>query len=172
MPKCRACKMEMHIYDRRCRTCGARPRRRGVNILDAPTNAELSQARFCHLLALPGMLVLGVFNITATQLFGWWGLLPLNLALPSIYRILHRNSPFVWYHGAEVLNFQLLWTVAIAAVWFIGSMSGQAQWLLPVLLWRAAYLPLCLGGIILVLIISKDAANAGDGRYPLRIPLF
>lgn len=64
-------------------------RRRGVNILDdAPTDAELSQARFCHLLALPGMLVLGVFNIAATQLFGWWGLLPLNLALPSIYRIL------------------------------------------------------------------------------------
>ena len=169
MPKCRACKMETHIYDLRCRTCGARPRRRGANRLDnAPTDTELSQARLCHLIALPGMVVLGAFNIAATELFGWWGLLPINLAIPSIYWVLHRNSRFVWYHGAEVINFQLLWTAAMLAVLLVGGMQGFLPWLLS----RAAYLPLCLGGIILVLIISKDAANAGDGRYPLRIPLF
>ena len=114
------------------------------------------------------MVVLGVFNIAATELFGWWGLLPINLAIPSIYWVLHRNSRFVWYHGAEVINFQLLWTAAMLAVLLVGGMQGFLPWLLS----RAAYLPLCLGGIILVLIISKDAANAGDGRYPLRIPLF
>ena len=40
-----------------------------------------------------------------------------------------------------------------------------------VLVWILAYLVVLMGGIALVWIASNDAANAGDGKYPIRIPI-
>ena len=38
------------------------------------------------------------------------------------------------------------------------------------LVWILIYLLVLMGGIVLVWIASNDAASAGNGRYPIRIP--
>ena len=64
MAQCAACKAEIAVYDRRCQSCGAGVRRDIDRLFSgAPTDKELSQARLVHLLALPGMLILG-FSFT------------------------------------------------------------------------------------------------------------
>ena len=39
------------------------------------------------------------------------------------------------------------------------------------LVWILAYLVVLVGGFALVWIASNDAASAGDGKYPIRIPI-
>ena len=60
MAECIACRAEIASYDRRCWNCGAGVKRDTDKLFSgAPTNKELSRARLIHLLALPGMLILG-----------------------------------------------------------------------------------------------------------------
>ena len=71
MAQCAACKAEIPVYERRCQSCGAGVVRDANSLLaNAPTEKELSQARFGHLLALPGMLILGVLFYAALGMFG------------------------------------------------------------------------------------------------------
>lgn len=108
------------------------------------------------------MVILAVFFVILFASFALWGLLPLNLILPFTYWLGQRKSPFVRSHGAEVINFQVLWTVAMYVVIFMPDS----------IVWFLAYLVVFLAGIVLVLLGSSNAANAGHGRYPIRIPLF
>ena len=169
MAECTACRVEIAAYDRRCSNCGAGVRRDIEKLFaGAPTDKELSQARLCHLLALPGMLILGLLIETAVGRVGLLAFVPLNLLIPFVFWLSRLKSRFVRSHGAEVFNFQLLWTPATYAVWFVpfgvGLVSG--------FVWMLAHAVVLAGGIGLVWVASNDAASAGDGKYPVRLPLF
>ncbi|MXY44872.1 MAG: DUF4870 domain-containing protein [Dehalococcoidia bacterium] len=169
MAECSGCRAEIASFDRRCWQCGAGIKRDvGKLFAGAPTDKELSQARLCHLLALPGMLVLGILSYVALGMFGLLGLVPLNLIIPFAYWLLHSESRFVRGHAAEALNFQLLWTLAVYAVWFIPLGGGVVNGYL----WMFLHAVVLAGGVALVWIASLDAESAGNGRYPVRLPLF
>ena len=169
MAECIACRAEIASYDRRCWNCGAGVKRDTDKLFSgAPTNKELSRARLIHLLALPGMLILGVLFYAALGMFGLLGLMPLNLIIPFVYWLAQRKSRFVRGHAAEALNFQLLWALAIYAVWFVPLGSEGALYLG----FTLVYAVVLMSGIALVLIAAKDAASAGDGKYPIRVPIF
>ena len=169
MEQCTACRAEVADYDRRCWNCGAGVKRDSDKLLSSgPTEKELSQARLGHLLALPGMLILGVLFYAALGMFGLLGLVPLNLIIPFVYWLAQRKSRFVRGHAAEALNFQLLWTLAIYAVWFVPLGSEGALYLG----FTLVYAVVLMSGIALVLIAAKDAESAGDGKYPIRVPIF
>ena len=169
MEQCTACRAEIADYDRRCWNCGAGVKRDSDKLLSSgPTEKELSQARLGHLLALPGMLILGVLFYAALGMFGLLGLVPLNLIIPFVYWLAQRKSRFVRGHAAEALNFQLLWTLAIFAVWFVPLGSEGALYLG----FTLVYAVVLMSGIALVLIAAKDAASAGDGKYPIRVPIY
>ena len=166
MAMCAVCKSEIPVYERRCQSCGAGVVRDANSLLaNTPTDKELSRARWCHLLALPGMLVLAVLVDVASDRVGYLSLVPLNLLIPFVYWLPQLKSRFVRSHGKEVLNFQLLWTLAMYAIWYVP---------LPLVefVWWPTYFTVWLGGMVVVFIASNDAASAGDGRYPIRIPLF
>ena len=166
MAICATCKAEISVYERRCRSCGAEVLRDTNSLLaNAPTNLELALARFVHLLALPGMLILGLLFDVAFDKVGLLALVPLNLLVPVLYWLICLKSRFVRSHGKEVLSFQLLWTIAIYAVWYVPFPLAE-------FLWWPAYFVILLGGTVIVLIASNDAGKAGDGRYPIRIPRF
>ena len=171
MAECAACRAEIAVYDRRCWSCGAGIRRDTDKLLSgAPTDKELHRARLVHLLALPGMLILGLLIETAVGRVGLLAFVPLNLLVPFVFWLPLLKSRFVRSHGLEVFNFQLIWTVAMYLVWFwfnllaVGVMND--------LVWILAYLVVLVGGIALVWIASIDAASAGNGKYPIRIPIF
>ena len=170
MEQCTACRAEVADYDRRCWNCGAGVKRDSDKLLSSgPTEKELSQARFGHLLALPGMLILGVLFYAALGMFGLLGLVPLNLIIPFVYWLAQRKSRFVRGHAAEAVNFQLLlWTLAIYAVWFVPLGSEGALYLG----FTLVYAVVLMSGIASVLIAAKDAESAGDGKYPIRVPIF
>lgn len=165
MAQCSACKSELTAYDRRCRTCGAGVVRSGSTILaDAPSNWELKYARLCHLLALPGMLILAVFVDVVFDMVGLLVLVPLNLIIPFAFSLLYLKSRFVRSHLKQVVNFQVLWTLAIYAIWYVPFPLAEY-------LWWPVYFMILLGGMLIVAIASNDAGNAGDGKYPIRIPI-
>ncbi len=165
MAQCTACKSELTAYDRRCRTCGAGVVRSGTNILaEAPSNKELLLARLCHLLALPGMLILGVFVDAGFDMYGYLVYLPLNLIIPFSFWLLLLKFRFVRNHGMQAINFQVLWTLAFYAVWFVPYEVINVFW------WPL-YIVVLLGGMATVIVASNDAGNAGEGRYPVRIPI-
>ena len=96
MAMCTVCKSEIPVYERRCQSCGAGVVRDADSLLaNAPTDKELSRARWCHLLALPGMLVLAVLVDVASDRVGYLSLVPLNLLIPFVYWLPHLKSPFV-----------------------------------------------------------------------------
>ena len=166
MAMCATCKAEIPVYERRCLSCGAGVVRDANSLLaDAPTNLELALARIVHLLALPGMLILGLLIDVAFDEVGLLALAPLNLLVPFLYWLMCLKSRFVRSHGKEVFSFQLLWTIAIYAVWYVPFPMAE-------FLWWPTYFVILLGGTVIVLIASNDAANAGSGRYPIRIPGF
>ena len=170
MTECTACRAEIASYDRRCWNCGAGVKRDTGKLLSgAPTDEELHRARLCHLLALPGMLVLGLFYPVTADKLGLWSLAPLNLLIPFVYWLLHLKSPFVRSHGAEVFNFQLLWTPAIYVAWLL---LGQVVLFGVEPIGISLVVLLLAIGSGLVWLASLDAASAGDGRYPIRLPLF
>ena len=170
MDQCTACRAEIASYDRRCWQCGAGIKRAADKLFaGAPTDKDLSRARLAHLLALPGMVILGFFYIATVGGFGIIGLFPLNLLIPFVYWLLHLKSSFIRRHAAEALNFQLLWTPAIYVSWVwvavevtYGGFSYG--------IWVA--LAIWIAGTWLVLVASKDAETAGDGKYLIRIPIF
>ena len=163
MAECSVCKSEIPVHERRCQTCGAGVVRGSDSLLaNAPTDRELFLARWCHLLALPGMFVLAVLVDVVFDRVGFLSLAPLNLLIPFVYWLLFLKSRFVRSHGKEVLNFQILWTLAMYAIWF----APFPDWV-----WWPVYFTVWLGGMAVVFIASKDAASAGDGRYPIRIPI-
>ena len=168
MARCSACKSEIAAYDRRCRTCGAGVRRGADKLFEgSPTDKELSRARLCHLIALPGMLMLAILIEAAYDRIGIWAFFPMNLVLPFLFWLLHLKSPFVRNHGLQVLNFQLVWTAAIYVVWMIPIGHGVlSDWS-----WMLAHAVVWFGGMALVWISSLDASSAGEGKYPIRIPL-
>ena len=170
MAECTACRVEIAAYDRRCSNCGAGVRRDIEKLFaGAPTDKELSQARLCHLLALPGMLILGLLIETAVGRVGLLAFVPLNLLIPFVFWLSRLKSRFVRSHGLEVFNFQLLWTAAMYLVWFLFNLLVVGE--VNDLVWILAYPLVLVGGIALVLIASNDAASAGDGKYPIRIPI-
>ncbi len=170
MAICSVCRAETPVYERRCQSCGAGVVRDADSLLvNAPTGKELSRARLCHLLALPGMLVFGVLIEPAFDRVGYWSLVPLNLLIPFVFWLTALKSKFVRSHGLQVFNFQLLWTVAIFLVWywFYQSAAGVEYGMF----WIVVHLLVLVGGMGLVLVASSDAANAGDGKYPIRLPI-
>ena len=110
MAQCIACESQVRVYQHYCPSCGARVPRGLVR-----TSIVRYQARLCHLLALPGM-VLFVVSFPAFSVFA---LAPLNLIIPMFYRWCHPKSPTIRSHTTEVLNFQVLWTVTVAALGLI-----------------------------------------------------
>ncbi|MYD51266.1 MAG: DUF4870 domain-containing protein [Dehalococcoidia bacterium] len=170
MAECSGCRAEIASFDRRCWQCGAGIKRDvGKLFAGAPTDKELSQARLCHLLALPGMLVLGLFIETAVDRVGLLAFVPLNLVIPFVFWLSTLKSRFVRNHGLQTLNFQLLWTVVMFLVWYWFNILAVG--VLNDLVWLLAYVVVLMGGIALVWIASNDAASAGDGKYPIRIPI-
>ena len=170
MAMCSVCRTEIPVYERRCQSCGSGVVRDTDRLLaKAPTDKDLSRARLCHLLALPGMLVLSVLIETAVDRVGVLAFVPLNLLVPFVFWLATFKSRFVRSHGLQVFNFQLLWTVAMFLVWywFYQSATGVVS----DLFWLVVYLLVLVGGIGLVLIASSDAASAGNGKYPIRIPI-
>ena len=100
MAECTACRAEIAAYDRRCWNCGAGVVRDANSLLaNAPTDKELSRARFAHLLTLPGMLILGFFFFLALEGFGLVGLFPLNLLIPLVYWLLYQFDIIRAYYG-------------------------------------------------------------------------
>ena len=165
MALCSVCGTDIPVYERRCRSCGSGVvRDTDSRLANAPTDKELSRARWCHMLALPGMLILAVFIDVAFDRVGLWALVPLNLLIPFVYWLLHLKSRFVRSHGKEALNFQVLWSAAIYTIWFVPFPLAE-------FIWWPTYLTVALGGMIMALVASRDAASAGDGRYPIRIPI-
>ena len=114
------------------------------------------------------MLVLGLLIETAVDRVGVLAFVPLNLLVPFVFWLLTLKSRFVRSHGLQVFNFQLLWTVAMFLIWF--WFNTLAVGVVNDLVWILAYLVVLMGGIGLVWIASNDAASAGDGKYPIRIP--
>ena len=166
MAMCAVCKSEIPVYERRCQSCGAGVVRDANSLLaNAPTDKELSQARWCHLLALPGMMILGIVIDVGFDKVGLLALTPLNLLIPFVYWLLQLKSWFVRSHGKEVLNLQVLWTLAMYAIGYVPLPLAESVW------WPT-YFTVWLGGMGVVIIASTDASSAGDGRYPIRIPLF
>ena len=169
MPQCSKCHGGVEVYDRNCRTCGASVRRSMKEVISSsPTDDQHFQARSCHLLAIPGMIFMGPLSIYVTNFHWPLALLPMNLFIPLIYWLLHRQSPFVRMHGAEALNFQLLWTVVMYMLLLVPLLFTSELpfniWLLSLIVW--------LAGSILVWVASNDMANMGKGEYPVRISLF
>ena len=110
MAHCLACRAEIAVYEHRCPSCGADLRRGRVR-----SSSERQQARLCHLLALPGMLIF----MLSYPAIGLFALVPLNVIIPLIYRWRHPDSPTIRTHATEVLNFQVLWTVTVAVLWLL-----------------------------------------------------
>lgn len=167
MAQCNECKTELRVYEHRCRKCGARVRRdQGKLLSSSLSDKELSQAQFCHLLALPGMLFMGLFIFPAIAFLGLWGLLPVNLCIPFLYWLLSLKSPFVRGHAAKSLKFQLLWTLAVYSLWLVLPNVGS----IPDAVWILTHVVVLLGGMTLVWTASTDAANGGAGKYFVRVP--
>lgn len=158
MAQCMACLTEIRIYDRRCRRCGAQLRR------EVRSHDERQQARLCHLLPLPGMLIFFV----SWPVLGPFSLAPFNLIAPLIYRSHNPTSQTIQTHTREVLNFQLLWTAVIGALWIVSALA-------PPLVLSSLVAPLMVltwvGGVALTVFLTYDLGNGGTGRYPLRLPL-
>ena len=159
MAQCTACLTEIRIYDRRCPRCGARLRR------EVRSGDERQQARLCHLLPLPGMLLF----LMSWPVLGVFSLVPINLIVPLIYRSHNPTSQTIQTHTREVLNFQLLWTAVITVAWLIFTLAPHFV-LSTIVLYLLA--TAWLGGIALTAFLAYDLGNGGTGRYPLRIPLF
>ena len=141
MAQCSKCSAEIAVHDHRCPKCGADLQRGRVR-----SSSERQQARLCHLLALPGMLV---------------GFIPLNIVVPLIYLKNHEESRTIRRHVTEALNFQLLWSVVLVPLFFISFVSD-------IMLWPFVW----FGGMVMVLFLAYEAGNGGDGRYFVRIPVF
>ncbi len=169
MAQCAECGAEIAVYEHRCKRCGAPVRRvKGKVLSSSLSDQELFRAQLSHLLTLPGMLFMGLFFFPAIAIFGIWGLLPVNLFIPFVYWLSSWKSRFVRSHAARALKFQLLWTVGIYLVWLVPLFMEP----IPDVGWILAHLVVWLGGMSLVWIASSDAANAGDGKYFVRVPLF
>ena len=150
MAQCRKCRAEMAVYDHFCPKCGEYLRGYEVR-----PSSERAKVRLCHLSALPGM----VFAVVPMS---WlFALAPLNIIVPWILRSHPATSPTVRQHLTEVLNFQLPWLVAVYLLWVLSIFVGIAL-----------YPFIWFGGIIMVLFMTYDAGNGGDGRYLVRIPVF
>ena len=158
MAACSKCYAELAVYERICPLCGADVRR------DVSSNAERWRARFCHLVSLPGMLIFVVLAPVSL----WFALVPVNLIAPIMYRLVNSGSRTVRSHAVEVLNFQVLWTAVMFLLWSIFLLTEFPvelyTWLLMWAIW--------LSGVSLVAFRVYDLGNSGDGRYPIRIPLF
>ena len=165
--QCSECKSELRVYEHWCRKCGARVRRaQGKLLSSSVSDKELTQAQFCHLLALPGMLFMGLFIFPAIAFLGLWGLLPVNLCIPFLYWLLSLKSRFVRGHAAKSLKFQLLWMLAVYSVWLVLPSVES----IPDAVWILAHVTVLLGGMTLVWTASADAANGGAGKYRVRVP--
>ena len=152
MAQCSKCHAEVAVYDHSCPKCGADVDRGNVR-----PSSERTKVRFCHLSALPGMvLVVGITPI-------WWifALAPFNIIVPLILRSNHARSPSVRQHLTEVLNFQVVWSALMYLLFVLWLSSGVGLW---PFVW--------FGGILMVLFMTYDAGNGGDGKYLVRIPVF
>ena len=150
MAQCSECHAQIMVYEHRCPKCGTDVRGNEVR----PTS-ERAKVRLCHLVALPGM-------IFAILPMSWlFALGPLSIIIPWVIRSHPATSPTVRQHLTEVLNFQLLW---LSAVYLLMVLSAFA--------WIALYPFVWFAGIIMVLFMTYDAGNGGDGKYLVRIPVF
>lgn len=159
MAECPTCVVQLPIYVRRCPTCGSRLRR------EVRSDDERRQARLCHLLPLPGMLLF----LLSWPVLGLFSLVPLNLIAPLIYHSYNPASQTIRTHTREVLNFQLLWTAVVIVAWIILNLAPSSV-LSTIVLYLLAVA--WLGGIALTVFFAYDLGNGGTGRYPLRISLF
>ena len=159
MAECRTCVVQLPIHLRRCPTCGSRLKR------EVRSGSERQQARLCHLLPLPGMLIF----LGSWPVLGVFSLVPFNLIAPLIYYSYNPTSQTIQTHTREVFNFQMLWTAVITVAWLIWTLAPHFV-LSTIVLYLLA--TAWLGGIALTAFLTYDLGNGGTGRYPLRIPLF
>lgn len=152
LAQCSKCYAEVAVYDHFCPKCGE-----DVRGSEVRPNSERAKVRLCHLSALPGMvLVLAVTPV-------WWvfAFVPFNILVPLILRSNNARSPSVRQHLTEVLNFQVLWSALLYLLVLVWIIVGIGLW---PFVW--------FGGIIMVLFMTYDAGNGGDGKYLVRIPVF
>ena len=150
MAQCSECHAETMVYDHHCPKCGA-----DVRGSEVRPSSERAKVRLCHLVTLPGM----VFAILPMS---WlFALGPVSIIVPWVIRSHPATSPTLRQHLTEVLNFQLLW---LPALYFLMVLS--------ILVGISLYPFVWLGGIIMVLFMTYDAGNGGDGKYLVRIPVF
>ena len=118
-------------------------------------SSDRAKARWCHLIALPGM----VFVVVPMSWLFTLG--PFCIIVLLVLRSLPETSPTVRQHLTGALNFQLLWLAAMYLLMALSILAGIAFY---VLVW--------FGGIILVLFKAYDAGNGSDGKYLVRLPMF
>lgn len=152
MAQCSECHAEIMVYEHRCPKCGADVR--GNEIKPSSVRAKV---RLCHLSALPGMVLL----LAITPIWWIFALVPFNIIVPLILRSNHAGSPSVRKHLTEVLNFQVVWSALVYLLIVLSLLVGITLW---PFVW--------FGGIIMVLFMTYDAGNSGDGKYLVRIPVF
>lgn len=150
MAQCGKCRAEVAVYDHRCPKCGADVRGNEVR-----PSSDRAKARWCHLIALPGM----VFAVVPMSWLFTLG--PLSIIVLLVLRSRPETSPTVRQHLTEALNFQLPWLAAMYLLMALSILAGIAFY---VLVW--------FGGIILVLFKAYDAGNGSDGKYLVRLPMF
>ena len=150
MAQCGKCRAEVAVYDHRCPKCGANVRGNEVR-----PSSDRAKARWCHLIALPGM----VFAVVPIPWLFTLG--PFCIIVLLVLRSLPETSPTVRQHLTEALNFQLPWLAAMYLLMALSILAGIAFY---VLVW--------FGGIILVLFKAYDAGNGSDGKYLVRLPMF
>ena len=152
MAECSKCHAEVAVYDHFCPKCGADVRGSEVR----PTS-ERAKVRLCHLSALPGMVLV----LVAAPVLWIFALVPFNIFVPLILRSNHARSPTVRQHLTEVLNFQVVWSALVYLLIVLSLFVGITLW---PFVW--------FGGIIMVLFMTYDAGNGGDGKYLVSIRAF
>ena len=68
-----------------------------------------------------------LFFLVSFPTVGSLALIPVNVIVPLVYRWCHPKSRTIRTHAAEVLNFQLLWTLAIVALWLLAISSSTKE---------------------------------------------
>lgn len=119
--------------------------RPGADVGYIPGPEEKNWAMFCHLAAFAGFII------------------PLgNIIAPLVLWLMKKqDSPFVDYHGREVLNFQITVLIALVACWLLAFVL--IGFLLMALL-GALWLILTLVGLV-------KASQGEYFRYPLTLRL-
>jgi len=94
--------------------------------------------------------------------------IPFDILIPVAVGSLQFSTPFVRTQLFEVLRFQILWTVVLTVLRMFPSFLDHDT--TAVAISDIASLMVSIGGVVLVLMVGRDATSTGHGSYPIRLP--